>query len=165
MANDIGGKEPEVPIKEKEPQRSIKTLMVEDDVAIVSLLRQVFEMSGFKIADADITDNVPDALKRLEEAKRKGESYDFVFSDLGLVNDKEGGYKIAQAVKDEQLAEYFTLFTGSAVFVKQKYPTSEKLKEVGIDNLIGKPVSVKDLREGLRQAKEAITNPPSSLAQ
>lgn len=153
MANDIGGKEPEVPIKEKEPQRSIKTLMVEDDVAIVSLLRQVFEMSGFKIADADITDNVPDALKRLEEAKRKGESYDFVFSDLGLVNDKEGGYKIAQAVKDEQLAEHFTLFTGSAAFVKQKYPTPEKLKEVGIDNLIGKPVSVKDLREGLRQAK------------
>lgn len=146
--------------KETEKRGEIRVLIVEDDRMVADLLGEWFEEAGgFKIER--LTDNTDEALAILRKFKEEGKPMQLVFSDLGLKGNNEGGYVIADAVREENLARYFILYTSRANIVRETYPTPDKLKEKGIDSLIDKPVSVKTLMEGLSKVKTILNSPPT----
>lgn len=147
--------------KETEKRGEIRVLIVEDEIGVADMIKEFFEENvvGFRVHG--LTDNVEDALAILRKFKEEGRQIQLVFSDLGLKGSNEGGYAIADAVRKEKLARYFILYTSRANIVRETYPTPDELKEKGIDSLIGKPVSVKTLMEGLSKVKIILNSPPT----
>lgn len=137
--------------KETEPRNSIMVLVAEDEESVISLLKETFKMAGG--FETNVVKTTADALGILRRAKEENKPIGLVFSDLGLVGDPEGGFKIAEAVRDEGLANYFILFTGNRGKIDND---PQKLKARGIDKLLGKPMSPFDLIPHLNQAKELI---------
>lgn len=149
------------PTKEPEPKGQLRALLIEDDKSVLPLIRMAVGMAG-GIKTEDTVSTV-EALKILRTAKQQGQRFDLIFSDLGLVDDAEGGFKLAAAAKEEGLAEYFILYTGRAAAIgadKTPEELQTELKKKGIDQLIQKPPpgGIQDLKNSFNKAKAAIAN-------
>lgn len=145
--------------KEGQPRGPVRALVVEDEEQAIFIIKGVIDEVGD--IEASHVDSASEALSLLRKAKEKGEPIEFVFSDLGLTDDKEGGFKIVEAVRGEELAGYFILFTGSAGSIREEF-TQEQLRNKGINELIEKPASTNALIESFNRAKQTILKPPQN---
>jgi CheY-like chemotaxis protein len=152
--------EPKIEIsrKEEEPKGKVKALIVEDSESMLNLLKMAAKVQGG--FNSDCTDSASEALKILRQARGEGKPFGLIFSDLGLIDDAEGGLKIAKAAKTEGLAEHLILFTGSAG--KFEGMSKEKLEEMGINLVIGKPAAFDILVKSFGNAEKIIKSTQAS---
>jgi DNA-binding response OmpR family regulator len=136
---------------EVEDKKPLSVLIAEDEKHLIPLLEITFKMAGG--FDTTAVEKKVDALRILRDSKKNQKPIDVVFSDWGLADDPEGGREIAIAVRDEGLARYLIIFSARAGELGKD---SKKLKAMGIDMLLGKPMTPNELMPRLNEAKNTI---------
>lgn len=144
--------------KERKQKGKPRVLIVEDDELALNMLRTNVRLRGDFDPNSVCVKSTSEALEISRRAKEEGKSFGLILSDLGLSDDKEGGFKLAKTAKKEGLASLFILYTGRSGDVALQY-NPKQLEEMGINKLLGKPVSSGVIADTLAWAKTAITKP------
>jgi len=121
---------------EKEARRSFTILVIDDDERVRTVLKEILVYGGHQVIEA------PDGIagmKYLEEGK-----FDMVLTDLGM--PAMNGWEVAKWVKRKVPRIPVGLITGWETHLDQ-----EKIKESGVDLVIGKPFQVTDILEAVNR--------------
>jgi CheY-like chemotaxis protein len=121
---------------EKEVRRSFTILVIDDDDRVRTLLKDILVYGGHHVIEA--ADGIL-GMKYLEEGK-----FDMVLTDLGM--PAMNGWEVAKWVKNKAPRIPVGLITGWGTQLDE-----EKVKESGVDLVIGKPFQVKDILEAVNQ--------------
>ena len=121
---------------EQEVQRSYTILVIDDDDRVRTLLKDILVYGGHQVIEA--ADGIL-GMKYLEEEK-----FDMVLTDLGM--PAMNGWEVAKWVKSKIPQVPVGLITGWGTNLDE-----EKIKESGVDLVIGKPFQVKDILEAVNQ--------------
>jgi CheY-like chemotaxis protein len=119
---------------EKEAQRSFTILVIDDDDRVRTLLKDILVYGGHQVIEA--ADGIL-GMKYLEEGK-----FDMVLTDLGM--PAMNGWEVAKCVKHKVPRIPVGLITGWGTQLDE-----EKIKESGVDLVIGKPFQVKDILDAV----------------
>ena len=119
---------------EKEAQRSFTILVIDDDDRVRTLLKDILVYGGHHVIEA--ADGIL-GMKCLEEGK-----FDMVLTDLGM--PAMNGWEVAKWVKRKVPQIPVGLITGWETQLDE-----EKIKESGVDLVIGKPFQVGDILEAV----------------
>lgn len=134
--------------KERESQKPLNILLVEDESALVPLIK--IPLNGHNVT---VFDNAEQALEELRKYQESGLCFDWIITDKGL-KGKMNGIDLAKAIKDEQLGNPFvTLFTASALEI-QNNNSAQQLEEKGIHQIMGKPFKPSDFTNAVLLARE-----------
>ena len=118
----------------KEAQRSFTILVIDDDDRVRTLLRDILVYGGHQVIEA--ADGIL-GMKYLEDGK-----FDMVLTDLGM--PAMNGWEVAKWVKHKAPRIPVGLITGWETHLDE-----EKIKESGVDLVIGKPFQVKDILDAV----------------
>ena len=140
---------------EAEANRRIRTLFVEDDRSLAEMLVDFIQELGFQTT---LTDQASKAISILRKSKNEGQPIELVVSDLGLRDGSGAGLRIADAIRDEELAAYFILFSGNSSI------TPDLTEEHGISALVSKHDGLPALESALTEGRRVITGTPSQSA-
>ena len=119
---------------EKEIKGSYTILVIDDDERVRTLLKDILVFGGHQVIEA------PDGIlgmKYLEEGK-----FDMVLTDLGM--PVMNGWEVAKWVKSKTPQIPVGLITGWGKNLEE-----EKIKESGVDLIIGKPFQVSEILEAV----------------
>ena len=119
----------------KEIQRSFTILVIDDDDRVRTLLKDILVYGGHHVIEA--ADGIL-GMKCLEEGK-----FDMVLTDLGM--PAMNGWEVAKWVKRKVPRIPVGLITGWETQLDE-----EKIKESGVDLVIGKPFQVGDILEAVK---------------
>jgi CheY-like chemotaxis protein len=119
---------------EKEARRSFTILVIDDDDRVRTLLKDILVYGGHHVIEA--ADGIL-GMKCLEEGK-----FDMVLTDLGM--PAMNGWEVAKWVKRKVPRIPVGLITGWETQLDE-----EKIKESGVDLVIGKPFQVGDILEAV----------------
>ena len=119
---------------EKEARRSFTILVIDDDDRVRTLLKDILIYGGHEVIEA--ADGIL-GMKCLEEGK-----FDMVLTDLGM--PAMNGWEVAKWVKRKVPRIPVGLITGWGTHLDE-----EKIKESGVDLIIGKPFQVGDILEAV----------------
>ena len=119
---------------EKEARRSFTILVIDDDDRVRTLLKDILIYGGHEVIGA--ADGIL-GMKYLEEGK-----FDMVLTDLGM--PAMNGWEVAKWVKRKFPRIPVGLITGWGTQLDE-----EKIKESGVDLVIGKPFQVSDILEAV----------------
>jgi CheY-like chemotaxis protein len=120
---------------EKEARRSFTILVIDDDDRVRTLLKDILIYGGHQVIEA--ADGIL-GMKCLEEGK-----FDMVLTDLGM--PAMNGWEVAKLVKHKAPRIPVGLITGWGTHLDE-----EKIKESGVDLIIGKPFQVGDILEAVK---------------
>ena len=121
---------------EKETERSFTILVIDDDDRVRTLLRDILVFGGHQVIEA--SDGIL-GMKYLEEGK-----FDMVLTDLGM--PVMNGWEVAKWVKRKTPQTPVGLITGWGINLEE-----EKIKESGVDLIIGKPFQVSEILDAVNQ--------------
>jgi CheY-like chemotaxis protein len=121
---------------EKEAQRSCTILVIDDDDRVRTLLKDILVFGGHHVIEA--SDGIL-GMKYLEEGQ-----FDMVLTDLGM--PVMNGWEVAKWVKRKTPQIPVGLITGWGINLEE-----EKIKESGVDLIIGKPFQVNEILEAVKQ--------------
>jgi CheY-like chemotaxis protein len=119
---------------EQEVRRSFTILVIDDDDRVRTLLKDILVYGGYQVIEA--ADGIL-GMKFLEECK-----FDMVLTDLGM--PAMNGWEVAKWVKSKIPQVPVGLITGWGTHLDE-----EKIKESGVDLVIGKPFQVTDILEAV----------------
>lgn len=122
--------------KEKEVRRSFTILVIDDDDRVRMLLKDILVYGGHQVIEA--SDGVL-GMKYLEEGK-----FDMVLTDLGM--PAMSGWEVAKWVKRRIPRIPVGLITGWGIHLED-----EKIKDSGVDLVIGKPFQVGEILEAVNR--------------
>lgn len=142
---------------EPEDQKPLRVLVAEDEPLVARLLQAT--LSGIPNVHVNFFDRGDQTLEHLRVSKETENSYDVVICDKGL-KDGDVGIEIASIVRQEGLASWFILLSGSADRVSRAF-SMEQQKEMGIDELWRKPFSPIALMATVQQ-RLAVKQQPQS---
>jgi len=120
----------------KEMKRSITVLVIDDDERVRTLLRDILRFAGYQVIEAS---DGKSGMRYLE----KGE-FDMVLTDLGM--PEMNGWEVVKMIKKETPQTPVVLITGWGTNLDE-----EKVKESGVDGIIGKPFQVNEVIEAVEQ--------------
>ena len=118
----------------KEARRSFTILVIDDDDRVRTLLKDILIYGGHEVIEA--ADGIL-GMKYLEEGK-----FDMVLTDLGM--PAMNGWEVAKWVKRKFPRIPVGLITGWGTQLDE-----EKIKESGVNLVIGKPFQVSDILEAV----------------
>jgi CheY-like chemotaxis protein len=121
---------------EKETERSFTILVIDDDDRVRTLLRDILVFGGHQVIEA--SDGIL-GMQYLEQGK-----FDMVLTDLGM--PVMNGWEVAKWVKRKTPQTPVGLITGWGVNLEE-----EKIKESGVDLIIGKPFQVSEILDAVNQ--------------
>ena len=121
---------------EKETERSFTILVIDDDDRVRTLLRDILVFGGHQVIEA--SDGIL-GMQYLEQGK-----FDMVLTDLGM--PVMNGWEVAKWVKRKTPQTPVGLITGWGINLEE-----EKIKESGVDLIIGKPFQVNEILEAVKQ--------------
>ena len=134
---------------EREVKRSYTILVIDDDERVRTLLRDILVFGGHQVIEA--SDGIL-GMKCLQEGK-----FDMVLTDLGM--PAMNGWEVAKWVKSKTPQIPVGLITGWGKNLEE-----EKIKESGVDLIIGKPFQVSEILEAVNHYisphKEAMPSYP-----
>jgi DNA-binding response OmpR family regulator len=118
----------------QENQSPLKILVIEDDERVRMLLRDILLYAGHRVIEASDGES---GMRYLE-----GGQFDIVLTDLGmpLIN----GWEVAKWVKKRAPEVPVFLITGWGTHLDE-----EKIRESGVDLIIGKPFQVNEILEAV----------------
>jgi DNA-binding response OmpR family regulator len=118
---------------EKEVKQSMTILVIDDDDRVRTLLRDILLFEGHQVIEASDGES---GMRYLEN----GGFVDMVLTDLGM--PLKNGWEVAKWIKRELPQIPVVLITGWGTHLDE-----EKVKESGIDMIIGKPFQVNEILE------------------
>jgi DNA-binding response OmpR family regulator len=118
---------------EREVKQSMTILVIDDDDRVRSLLRDILLYERHHVIEASDGES---GMRYLE----KGGLVDMVLTDLGM--PLKNGWEVAKWIKKELPQIPVVLITGWGTNLDE-----EKVKESGIDMIIGKPFQVNEILE------------------
>jgi DNA-binding response OmpR family regulator len=118
---------------EKEVKQSMTILVIDDDDRVRTLLRDILLFERHQVIEASDGES---GMRYLE----KGGLVDMVLTDLGM--PLKNGWEVAKWIKKELPQIPVVLITGWGTNLDE-----EKVKESGIDMIIGKPFQVNEILE------------------
>jgi len=121
---------------EKETERSFTILVIDDDDRVRTLLRDILVFGGHQVIEA--SDGIL-GMQYLEQGK-----FDMVLTDLGM--PVMNGWEVAKWVKRKRPQTPVGLITGWGINLEE-----EKIKESGVDLIIGKPFQVSEILDAVNQ--------------
>ena len=119
---------------EKETERSFTILVIDDDDRVRTLLRDILVFGGHQVIEA--SDGIL-GMQYLEQGK-----FDMVLTDLGM--PVMNGWEVAKWVKRKTPQTPVGLITGWGINLEE-----EKIKESGVDLIIGKPFQVSEILDAV----------------
>jgi CheY-like chemotaxis protein len=119
---------------EKEGQRFFTILVIDDDDRVRTLLKDILVFGGHQVIEA--SDGIL-GMKYLEEGR-----FDMVLTDLGM--PVMNGWEVVKWVKRRTPRIPVGLITGWGTHLEE-----EKVKESGVDLIIGKPFQVGEILEAV----------------
>jgi DNA-binding response OmpR family regulator len=117
----------------KEVKQSMTILVIDDDDRVRTLLRDILLFERHQVIEASDGES---GMRYLE----KGGLVDMVLTDLGM--PLKNGWEVAKWIKRELPQIPVVLITGWGTNLDE-----EKVKESGIDMIIGKPFQVNEILE------------------
>jgi CheY-like chemotaxis protein len=123
----------------RRPQRSLRILMVDDDLLLLKSLRDILEAEGHQVV---VADGGQAGIDTFVAAKERGEPFTVVLSDLGM--PYVDGRKVASMVKSTSPNTPVVLVTG---WGQRMHAESEMPS--GVDSVLSKPPRLSELREAL----------------
>jgi len=121
---------------EKGVKRSYTILVIDDDERVRTLLKDILVFGGHQVIEA--SDGIL-GMKCLEEGK-----FDMVLTDLGM--PAMNGWEVVKWVKSKTPQIPVGLITGWGRNLEE-----EKIKESGVDLIIGKPFQVSEILEAVNR--------------
>src|SRR4030043_940300 len=118
---------------EKEVKQSMTILVIDDDDRVRTLLRDILLFERHQVIEASDGES---GMRYLE----KGGLVDLALTDLGM--PLKNGWEVAKWIKRELPQIPVVLITGWGTNLDE-----EKVKESGIDMIIGKPFQVNEILE------------------
>jgi DNA-binding response OmpR family regulator len=118
---------------EKEVKQSMTILVIDDDDRVRTLLRDILLFERHQVVEASDGES---GMRYLE----KGGLVDLVMTDLGM--PLKNGWEVSRWIKRELPQIPVVLITGWGTNLDE-----EKVKESGIDMIIGKPFQVNEILE------------------
>lgn len=119
---------------ERGVQRSFTILVIDDDDRVRTVLKEILMFGGHNVIEA--SDGIL-GMKYLEEGK-----FDMVLTDLGM--PVMNGWEVAKWVKSKIPQIPVGLITGWGTHLDE-----EKIRESGVDLIIGKPFQMKEILEAV----------------
>lgn len=117
---------------EKEAKRSVTILVIDDDERVRTLLRDILLLRGFRVIEAsDGKSGIGYFMKG---------AFDMVLTDLGM--PEMNGWEVVKWIKSKNPRIPVALITGWGTNLDE-----EKIKESGVDWIIGKPFQVSEVLE------------------
>jgi len=117
---------------EREAKGPMTILVIDDDERIRSLLRNILLFGGHRVIEASDGES---GMRYLE-----GDRFDLVLTDLGMPG--MNGWEVVKRIKARIPQVPVALITGWGTDLDQ-----EKIKESGVDRIIGKPFQVNEILE------------------
>jgi len=134
--------EPAAPIPEKE-LTSARILVIDDEDSVRDILSRMLTAKGHQVVSASGGQEGID--------KFKAESFDLVFTDLGM--PRVSGWEVGKAVKKMNATVPVAMITGWGMELNK-----EKMTENGIDLIISKPFNLNQVSELVSEAIELKRN-------
>ncbi len=123
----------------KEAQQPMTILVIDDDERVRTLLRNILLFGGHRVIEASDGES---GIRYLEEG-----GPDMVLTDLGMPG--MNGWEVAKSIKSKIPQIPIALITGWGTDLDE-----EKIKESGVDWIIGKPFQVNDILETVNLFKK-----------
>jgi len=123
----------------KEAQKPMTILVIDDDERVRTLLRNILLFGGHRVIEAPDGES---GIRYLEEG-----GLDMVLTDLGMPG--MNGWEVAKSVKSKTPQTPVALITGWGTNLDE-----EKIKESGVDWIIGKPFQVNEILETVNLFKK-----------
>ncbi len=123
----------------RRPHRSLRILVVDDDLLLLKSLRDTLEAEGHEVV---VADGGQAGIDTFVAAKERGEPFTVVLSDLGMPH--VDGRKVASMVKSASPNTPVVLVTGWS----QRMHAENDLPS-GVDRVLSKPPRLSELREAL----------------
>jgi DNA-binding response OmpR family regulator len=117
---------------EKEAKKSITILVIDDDERVRTVLRDILLFGGFQVIEAS------DGKSGIGYFEKGG--FDMVLTDLGM--PEMNGWDVAKWIKSRTPQIPVALITGWGTNLDE-----DKIKESGVDWIIGKPFQVNEVLE------------------
>jgi CheY-like chemotaxis protein len=134
------------------PGSKLRLLVVDDDALVLGALSTILRRDGHVVTTACGGD---DGIAAFRKAHDEGGSFDVVITDLGM--PRTDGRKVASAIKATSPTTPVLLLTGWG----QGLTTDEGLAR-DVDFVLGKPPSLRDLREALARLVPASPASPGA---
>jgi DNA-binding response OmpR family regulator len=122
-------------IRNKENQRSMTVLVIDDDDRIRTLLRDILLFGGHEVIEASDGES---GIRYLE----KDGAVDMVLTDLGM--PLKNGWEVAKWIKTKTPQIPVVLVTGWGTNLDEG-----KVRDSGVDMIIGKPFQVNEILEAV----------------
>jgi len=119
---------------EKEAKKSITILVIDDDERVRTLLRDILLLGGFQVIEAS---DGKSGIGYFEKGR-----FDMVLTDLGM--PEMNGWEVVRWIKSRAPQIPVALITGWGTNLDE-----DKIKESGVDWIIGKPFQVNEILETL----------------
>src|SRR5215472_8631231 len=125
-----------------------RILLVDDEVAVLRMLKAVLEISGFDVDTA--------ASAREGKLKLRSNQYHMVITDMRMESDQAG----ADVIQAARTATY-----QPAVALLTAYPLAEEdWQEMGADRMLVKPMHTRILLEQIDRLMESHSRRPESVS-
>jgi signal transduction histidine kinase/CheY-like chemotaxis protein len=129
------------PAPTAEPPSALRILCVDDEPAVLDVLRIMFRNNGHRV---DIAGEGEDALKVFRDAAAAREPFDVVVSDMAM--PRMDGRQLAKLIKQGSPDTPVIMLTGWGDIMKV-----EEIQPENIDAVLGKPPEPKELFETVRR--------------
>jgi DNA-binding response OmpR family regulator len=117
---------------EKEAKQPMTILVIDDDERVRTLLRNILLFGGYRVIEASDGES---GMRHLEKG-----GFDMVLTDLGMPG--MNGWEVTKLIKTRIPQLPVALITGWGTDLDEK-----KIKESGVDWIIGKPFQVNEILE------------------
>jgi len=131
-----------IQVEEEIPGGSERILLVDDEIRVLEALSQILGKKGYQVK------GISDPLEALETFKQKPAQFDLIISDITMPHMT--GIQLARQVKNLNPTVPIILCTGFGSII-----TGEEMKDLGIDDLITKPISSSDLTRLVREVLDS----------
>lgn len=124
---------------EKEAKQPMTILVIDDDERVRTLLRNILLFGGYRVIEASDGES---GMRHFEEG-----GFDMVLTDLGMPG--MNGWEVTKLIKTRIPQLPVALITGWGTNLDEK-----KIKESGVDWIIGKPFQVNEILEAVNLFKK-----------